>query len=290
MKTLYMTKGLPASGKTTAAKALVASPVMSVKRVNKDDLRAMIDGGRWSPDNEKMIVAVRDDLVSYFLSAGHHVVVDDTNFVSKHEARLRDLARMNKAAFKVMDFTDVSPEECIKRDLIRPNSVGSKVIMDMYNKYLKPVVIPPALAPALDWAVICDIDGTVAKNINRGFFEWDKVDQDVPRNTVVQMVKDSLRHVGRHLVFVSGRDGVCFAKTKDWLIEIFGNDDFELFMRPPGDMRRDSIVKREIYENYIKGRYNVAAIFDDRPQVIRECWQELGFGDRIFNVGTGEEF
>lgn len=61
-------------------------------------------------------------------------------------------------------------------------------------------------------------------------------------------------------------------------------------MRPQGDMRRDSIVKRELYENHIKGKYNVVAIFDDRPQVIRECWQALGFGDRIFNVGTGKEF
>ena len=39
-----------------------------------------------------------------------------------------------------------------------------------------------------------------------------------------------------------------------------------------------------------EGKYNVIAIFDDRPQVIRECWQALGFGDRIFNVGGGEEF
>ena len=66
--------------------------------------------------------------------------------------------------------------------------------------------------------------------------------------------------------------------------------DHDLFMRPEGDMRRDSVVKRELYEQHIKGKYNVLAIFDDRPQVIRECWQELGFGDRIFNVGSGREF
>ncbi len=64
----------------------------------------------------------------------------------------------------------------------------------------------------------------------------------------------------------------------------------DLLMRAPGDSRRDSIVKRELYEKHIKGKYNVVAVFDDRPSVIRECWQALGFTDRIFNVGSGEEF
>lgn len=96
-------------------------------------------------------------------------------------------------------------------------------------------------------------------------------------------------------VFVSGRDEVCRHETYAWLKRQF--DEFrgftylpQLFMRPAGDMRRDSIVKREIYEAEIKAAWNVYAIFDDRPQVIRECWQALGFGDRIFNVGTGKEF
>ena len=49
-------------------------------------------------------------------------------------------------------------------------------------------------------------------------------------------------------------------------------------------------MKRELYEEHIKERYNVVAIFDDRPQVIRECWQAVGLGDRVFNVGDGREF
>ena len=40
MVNVYITKGLPASGKTTWAKELVASAPNSYKRVNKDDLRA----------------------------------------------------------------------------------------------------------------------------------------------------------------------------------------------------------------------------------------------------------
>lgn len=162
--------------------------------------------------------------------------------------------------------------------------------MDMWNRYLKPSpMVSPVYNSVLDDVVICDIDGTVAKMLTRGPFEWDKVGSDEPRHRVIQMVKNSLRHTGTHLIFVSGRDEVCNPATWNWL-EAYFCTDFKLFMRPAGDTRRDSIVKREIYETHIKGRYNVVAIFDDRPQVIRECWQELGFSDRIFNVGTGEEF
>ena len=50
-----MTKGLPASGKSTWAKLEVARSKGKTKRINKDDLRDMIDAGTWSKENEKNI-------------------------------------------------------------------------------------------------------------------------------------------------------------------------------------------------------------------------------------------
>ena len=287
MKTLYMTKGLPASGKTTAAKALVATQP-GTKRVNKDDLRAMIDAGKWSEANEKFILNIRNAVIKEALEAGNHVIVDDTNFAPKHEAGLRDVARAHKAKFEILDFTHISPEECIKRDLARPNSVGQAVIMKMYDQYLKPEpMVPPAYDQALEDVVLCDIDGTVAEITNRGPYDWNKVHQDKCRTLVMK----AARSFGPSVIFISGRDEVCRYDTETWLRLHYGfGAPLGLYMRPAGDTRRDSIVKREIYENRIKGRYNVLAIFDDRPQVIRECWQALGFGDRIFNVGIGKEF
>ena len=44
-KRLLMYRGLPASGKTTAALAAIKNSYGLIKRVNKDDLRAMIDAG-----------------------------------------------------------------------------------------------------------------------------------------------------------------------------------------------------------------------------------------------------
>ena len=294
MKTLYMTKGLPASGKTTAAKALVATQI-GTKRVNKDDLRAMLDNGKWTEANERVILNLRDDLVKDLLDRNYHVIVDDTNLAPRHEVILKQIAKDHKARFEVLDFTHVAPEVCIERDLARPNSVGRKVILDMWERYLRPAPLKaPAHDPALDNCILVDVDGTVAEMKNRGPFEWERVGEDLPRKTVITVVNALAEKKQAKVIFVSGRDEICKARTEMWLENnvpgFMYSGPYRLKMRPAGDMRRDSIVKREIYEREILGKYNVLAIFDDRPQVIRECWQELGFGDRIFNVGSGKEF
>ena len=53
------------------------------------------------------------------------------------------------------------------------------------------------------------------------------------------------------------------------------NEPDELFMRPTGDTRKDSILKKEIYDNHIKGKYNVKYVLDDRDSVV-EMWREQG--------------
>jgi hypothetical protein len=53
-------------------------------------------------------------------------------------------------------------------------------------------------------------------------------------------------------------------------------------MRKTGDKRQDAIVKQEIYDTKIKGKYNILAVFDDRPQVCR-MWHQNGLP--LFKVG-----
>jgi predicted kinase len=107
---IIMTKGLPASGKSTWAKQYVLDNLDSV-RINKDELRQMIHAGKWSKSNEQEIILARDTLIRMALGAGKTVIVDDTNFHLAHESRLRDLASQYDAEFEIKDFTDVPLEK-----------------------------------------------------------------------------------------------------------------------------------------------------------------------------------
>jgi predicted secreted acid phosphatase len=82
------------------------------------------------------------------------------------------------------------------------------------------------------------------------------------------------------IIFVSGRDENSRESTMDWLQKyVFENkNDILLLMRAAGDSRRDSVVKKEILKKEILPNYNVIGVFDDRLQVVRECWNE----ERIF--------
>ncbi len=295
MKTLYMPKGLPASGKSTWAKKKLAElGPGNGKIVNKDQLRLMLDDGHWSQSNEKFVLSVRDYIIDLALRAGLHVIVDDTNLAPKHRETLWGLAKKNGAAFEEVSFLDVSLDECLARDRKRPNGVGEAVIKDMYWRYLAGAQSAPFTPydPKLPDAIIVDLDGTLAEMTGRSPYDWSHVYEDRVRGPVADMVKSRAALTNAYVLVVSGRDASCEGLTRRWLDEKCwpAEDQYDaLFMRPAGDMRKDAVVKQEIYETHIKGRYNVIAIFDDRPQVIR-LWQSLGFGDRIFNVGDGREF
>ena len=52
--------------------------------------------------------------------------------------------------------------------------------------------------------------------------------------------------------------------------------EFEhLFMRKTGDFRQDAVIKKEIYDQFIKDKYYIEFVLDDRLQVCR-MWYDLG--------------
>lgn len=285
---VYITKGLPASGKSTWAKALLAKHPNQYKRVNKDDLRAMLDDGFFDGKNtEKFVLQVRDQIIMAALANGKHVIVDDTNLDPKHEAHIRELVSDN-AEVVIEDFTHVSLDECIARDQKRQNYVGEKVIRNMHTKYLSRNDAPIKKIPHdhnLPDCVVFDVDGTLAIRKNRGPFEWDKVGNDdlnLPVSTLLNIFLDD--GLETEIFIVSGRDEVCRTETEIWLAK-FGIIHNGLFMRKQGDMRKDAIIKEEIYRQQIEGKYNVLAIFDDRNQTVAK-WRELGLP--CFQVADGD--
>jgi predicted kinase len=293
--TLTITRGLPGSGKTTWAKAQPGAV-----RVNRDDLRRMLHGGLlgvgWA---ETQVTVAQRAQVEALLRAGVSVICDDTNLRAKVCRELGELGLRCGANVVFRDFTDVSLEECLRRDATRPEDeqVGEDVIRGMCQRYLSgrslplpvPELTPPKAdarytpAPGAPSAVLVDIDGTVALMNGRSPYDMSRVRHDTPNHAVISAVR-AMHAAGFLIVYCSGRTDDCRDDTQDWLDRHVGVPYEALFMREYGDQRRDSIVKAEIFDREIRGRYHVVAVFDDRDQVVR-MWRSLGL--TVFQVAEG---
>lgn len=295
MTTLIVTRGLPACGKTTKARAWVAEDPVGRARINRDDIRAMCHDSvfiKRSDDTkgtEVAIQAARDAAITALLKDGVSVVCDDTNLPSRVARGLRKIARQVGAEFEVWDMTDVPIDTCIERDAQRTGraKVGEAVIRGMWTKYISgkrhplPIADDPEPAaavapyvgdPTLPRAWIVDIDGTLAKMRDRSPYDWHRVGED----DVVEAVYDAVNAFANQaeVILLSGRDGCCEMETRQWLSDCVVHYD-ALFMRKEGDTRRDSIVKAELFDRHIRGQYNVIGVIDDRNQVV-DMWRAMG--------------
>jgi hypothetical protein len=117
----------------------------------------------------------------------------------------------------------------------------------------------------------------------RSPYEWKRVGEDTIDENVARFIAD---HFGapEALIVLSGRDAVCRSETESWLARYNIQYDY-LFMRAEGDMRKDSIVKREIFEREIKDKYYPYLVLDDRDQVVRMWRDELGL--TVWQVADG---
>jgi predicted kinase len=298
MAELVITRGLPASGKSTWAREWVAADPQTRARVNRDDLRAnLYDAARLAHSQETAINAVQTAAVSALLGVGRSVVVDDMHLRARYVTAWATVAAQAGAGFAVQDFTDVDVEECVRRDGERAargeRAVGADPIRELYRRFLASgrglpasALVPksteagsgPRYEPdlSLPAAWLVDIDGTLALMSTapgaRSPFEWHRVGEDAPNPAVVDLVQALAANTA--IVVMSGRDESCRALTETWLA---ANDvPYQaLFMRPAGDSRRDSIVKRELFDEQVVPKWAVRGVIDDRRQVV-EMWRGIG--------------
>ncbi|MFG2875381.1 RNA ligase [Streptomyces sp. NPDC048337] len=296
---VHVMTGLPASGKTTAARALQAQAGGRMRRVNLDDLRSMLDlpdperGRSWA--HEQTVLAVQDAAVRAAVDGGFDVVVDNTH-LTKHIPKRLKAAVGGLATFVVHDFTDVPLEECLRRDAARENRVGEEIIRILAEKHEKArkggwrltaewlnggsgaMAAPPVTAyvpdPALPSAVMCDIDGTLALTGDRGPYDFSRCELDL-LNEPVRHALDAFRRAdGDAIVLLSGRGEEHRPQTESWLRRHQVPYD-ELWMRAAGDTRRDDVVKAELFDAHVRHRYAVRVSLDDRDRVVA-VWRRMG--------------
>ncbi|MFD3722058.1 AAA family ATPase [Streptomyces sp. NPDC058674] len=305
---VHVMTGLPASGKTTAARALQAEAGGRMRRVNLDDLRSMLDlpdpeRGR-SFAHEQTVLAVQDAAVRAAVDGGFDVVVDNTH-LTKHIPKRLKAAVGGLATFVVHDFTDVPLEECLRRDAARERQVGEEIIRILAEKHQKVrkggwrltsewmnggsagAAVPPVTAyvpdPALPAAVMCDIDGTLALTGDRGPYDFSRCELDLLNESVKHALGAFRRADGDTIVLLSGRSEEHRPQTESWLRRHEVPYD-ELWMRAAGDTRRDDVVKAELFDAHVRHRYAVRVSLDDRDRVVA-VWRRMGLPTWQVNYG-----
>ena len=272
---LLITRGLPASGKSTYAQELVEKGWV---RVEKDLIR--LDGRLFKDGvynhkrgDEAIVLKERNRLIREALGAGKSVVSSDTNLNPKHVTGLTAIAREFGALVEQRDFLDVPIAELIERDSKRENPVGEQVIRRMFHEWVKTMPTFLKYDPELPWLIVSDVDGTLTLGPkDRSPYEWLKVGNDEVNLGVAKML-DGVSVINHHApshktdVFIfSGRDGICRPQTEEWL-ERHDIEYDKLVMREVNDNRSDALVKSEFIEQHIRGKYNVLIWFDDRVRV-----------------------
>lgn len=283
-------QGLPASGKSTWARAhVLANP--GWKRINRDELRRMVDAGKYSKSNEKLIRQFRDDILRECLSSKYSIIIDDTNFEQYQIDHIREIAREFDVPVEKKIFY-VDPVECIKRNDLRSEEerVPESVIWEMYEKYVKPNEYKESTKLVQDYslphAIIVDLDGTLAIHNGRSPYECEKAGDDLVNDAVYEVLLSYTLHRNNPVIFMSGRNERCRVVTENWLNTALDFAlPYQLFMRADGDNRKDSVVKLELFNNHIRDKYYIDFVLDDRDQVV-DMWRNI-LGLPCFQVNYG---
>ncbi len=139
-------------------------------------------------------------------------------------------------------------------------------------------------------AVLFDIDGTLADCEHRRIHlpNWGKFFGEMHLDPVIEPVAwlAEMLHFAAtdvHMadskqafavLVVTARPADYREVTIDWLNEK-GIQYHDIYFRPKGDYREDSIVKGEILQQIIDDGYEPFLVIDDRPQVVK-MWREFG--------------
>lgn len=268
-------------------------------RVNRDSLREEFTGLKACDYNknpngslEKQINDLQHEQIRYFLSKGLNVIIDNTHlkqsYINDILFKYNHLADIElkwfycsalQAKLNVFNRDGEGDVTYIERQYGQFDILRKQIIQDYYDKTNHIV----AQNKSLPHAIICDLDGTLAEAPGN-HKDW-KFDRDYSKDYIIESVQEILhRFEGlAEVIFVSGREDKYKSQTEDFLYKA-KIDKYQLFMRKTGDNRRDSIVKQEIFKEFIQDKYYVMFSIDDRLQVVEECWNKLG----IFNLNVNQ--
>lgn len=286
---LLILVGAPGSGKSTFARYFLRTEDNWV-RVNRDDFRLMQFGDTlMSPFYEERITKMVEASVITLLKNHTNVIIDATN------SSLRTLEDMVCTYTEYADISfkvfDLSVEELVKRCDKRYEQTGKFIPKSAIEKHVtqlqytkekfdfKPIprtvkeatLTYTAQDSTLPKAVICDLDGTLSLLNGRDPYDASSADEDllnVPVARVLQMAKAQ----GYKVILLSGREQLYREPTERFLSKHQIAYDL-LLMRTTNDYRKDNIIKKELFQQEIAGKYFIEFLLDDRNQVV-DMWRK----------------
>ena len=286
---LLILVGAPGSGKSTFARYFLRTEDNWV-RVNRDDFRLMQFGDTlMSPFYEERITKMVEASVITLLKNHTNVIIDATNSSLRTlEDMVRTYTEYADISFKVFDL---SVEELVKRcdkryeqtgEFIPKSAIEKHVTQLQYTKEkfdFKPIprtvkeatLTYTAQDSTLPKAVICDLDGTLSLLNGRDPYDASSADEDllnVPVARVLQMAKAQ----GYKVILLSGREQLYREPTERFLSKHQIAYDL-LLMRTTNDYRKDNIIKKELFQQEIAGKYFIEFLLDDRNQVV-DMWRK----------------
>lgn len=283
--------GCSGSGKSTYAKS--TSTIGAVVTC-RDDIRFSITGSpgwkgyKFTKTVEQRVTEIQRTEIASAAARKMHVIIADTNLNEKFRNELAAYCESLGFNVEYKSFPATWEELC-ERDRFRGvYSVGQQVLYKQWQNWLKysgrKQYVPEDYLPK---TICVDIDGTLAIMGDRSPFEWNRVGLDTIDQTVQQMVWD-FKNRGYKIVILSGRDSICRSETYQWLYDngIIYNS---LHMREQGDMRKDNIIKEELFWNEVAPYYNVCVCIEDRPCMVR-LWYDLGIPKVISVANPWLEF
>ena len=302
-KKLILTRGIQGSGKSTWARQWVEEDPENRVRINNDDIRNML-GPYWIPSREGIVSNTKLQTTLYAMRMGYDIVVDNMNLNPK-EVKYWENVIDSHNNIKTSDinpdwvqyeyeieFKDffIPLEECIRRDAMRPNPIGEKVIRETWKRYkhfiqttevenyVNNLIKEDESKP---YCLVVDMDSTLCFNTTKrpwyGEGAAEGMINDVPNMGVLRLVeqwtKPGPTAYTNNLIIATGRDTSQEEVTKQWLAK-YNIYPQEFYFRREGDYRKGVEVKKEQIEKILE-KYNVVAIIDDCEPIVN-MYREMG--------------
>ena len=295
-KKLILTRGIQGSGKSTWARKWVEEDPINRVRINNDDIRNML-GKYWVTEREPLVSEIKQSIVINAMSRGYNIVVDNMNLNPKEIKFWQDIVHNNevnpisKYLYEI-EFKDffIPLEECIRRDAMRSNPIGEKVIRETWNrykhfiqtseveKYVNNLIKEDESKP---YCLVVDMDSTLCFNTTKrpwyGEGAAEGMINDIPNMGVLRLVEQWVKPgptaYSHNLIIATGRDTSQEEVTKQWLAK-YNIYPQEFYFRKQGDYRKGVEVKKEQIEKILE-KYNVVAIIDDCEPIV-QMYRDMG--------------